>query len=123
MSSEALVEGRTPSGGVVLAGWETDGQVFYGKIDPTGPNVSPRIAAPSPGKLRKHPALAVNPQGQTLLAWTEGTAWQKGGALAWQVFDQNGQPTGEKGRIDGAVPTWGLAAAYARPDGGFTIVH
>jgi hypothetical protein len=58
-----------------------------------------------------------------ILAWTEGTGWERGGALAWQVFDASGQPTQEKGRVEGAIPTWSMATVVARPDGGFTIIH
>src|SRR2546423_1655006 len=58
-----------------------------------------------------------------LLAWTEETGWQRGGSLAWQLFDRDGKPLAQKGRLAGAVPVWGLATAVARPDGGFTIVY
>jgi hypothetical protein len=71
----------------------------------------------------KHPALAVNVRSEVLLAWTEGTAWQRGGALAWQVFDASGRPSAESGRIEEGIPTWSLPAAVARPDGGFLLVQ
>jgi hypothetical protein len=119
MSSEALVEG--PDG--VLAAWETSGQVRYAKVDRDALSVSGVIDAPGSRRDRKHPALAVNAAGETLLAWAEGTGWKKGGALAWQVFDRSGKPSGETGRIEGGVPVWGLPTALARPDGGFTIIH
>jgi hypothetical protein len=64
----------------------------------------------------------VNAKGERLLAWTEGVRWQTGGAVAWQRFDGKGHPIGELGRRDG-VPTWSLVAAYARRDGGFTVVY
>ena len=76
--------------------------------------------APTHG--RKHPALAGNARGETILAWTEGTGWNKGGSLAWQVYDKDGKPTAEHGRAAG-VPTWSLVAVFARPDGGFTILY
>jgi hypothetical protein len=71
---------------------------------------------------RKHPSIAANAQGEVLLAWAEGTGWNKGGDLAWQVFNANGTPVGQPGRAAG-VPTWSLGAATARPDGGFVIVY
>jgi hypothetical protein len=64
----------------------------------------------------------VNTRGDVLLAWSEGTAWQRGGAVAWQVFDRSDRPTTELGKAAG-VPVWGLVAAHARRDGGFTIVY
>ena len=87
MSSQALVEGLDG----VLAAWETAGQVLYGKIDAGTLSVARPAPAPGAARDRKHPALAVNAAGETLLVWTEGTGWQKGGALAWQVFDCSGR--------------------------------
>jgi hypothetical protein len=119
MSSAAFAE----SAGGVLGAWETNGQVYYARLDPATAGISGPIPAPGAGEKRRHPALATNARGETILVWSEGTAWQKGGALAWQVFDKSGRPTAEKGKIEGGIPTWGLAAVFARPDGGFTIIH
>ena len=59
---------------------------------------------------------------ETLLAWLEGTAWQRGGALAWQVYDAAGKPDGSHGAAPG-VPVWGLAAAAPLADGRFLLVY
>jgi hypothetical protein len=107
----------------VYAAWETSGQVYFGKVDANAPSISKVIAAPGEGKERKHPVLAVNGRGDVLMAWTEGTGWQRGGALAWQVYDSQGRPTKENGRIPDGIPIWGLAAAVARNDGEFQIIH
>jgi hypothetical protein len=118
MSSFALAEGAAG----ILAAWETDGQVFYTRLDPaTGKHGEVR-AAPGAGKGRKHPALAANAQGETILVWTEGTGWNRGGSLRWQVFAKDGNPTSEAGSANG-VPVWSLVAVFTRPDGGFVIVY
>ena len=114
----ALGEGP---GGVVGA-WETDGQIYFTTIKPGTTEFAAPQSAPGSGKDRKHPALAVNSRGEMLLAWTEGTGWEKGGALAWQLFDKAGKPTEEKGRVDRGIPVWGLPTVVAT-DGGFTIIH
>jgi hypothetical protein len=119
MSSEALVEG--PNG--VIAAWETQGQVKFAPIDPVTLKIKSAIAAPGAGRGRKHPVLAMSSRGETLLAWTEGTGWKRGGALVWQLYGSDGKPTSDAGRIDGGVPAWGLAAAAPRKDGGFMIFH
>jgi hypothetical protein len=80
------------------------------------------VAAPGEARGRKHPAVAGNDRGESILVWTEGMGWERGGSLAWQVFDRNGRPTAAKGRAVG-VPTWSLVAVFARPDGGFTILY
>jgi hypothetical protein len=118
MSSFALAE----TGSDVLAGWETDGQVYYSRINPTTSKRSEPVAAPGADKGRKHPVVAGNARGDIILVWTEGMGWQRGGSVAWQVFDKDGNATSEKGRADG-VPTWSLVAVFVRPDGGFAIVY
>jgi hypothetical protein len=42
---------------------------------------------------------------------------------AWQLFDREGRPMEEKGRMEGAVPAWGLAAAVTSADGRFMIIY
>ncbi len=118
MSSFAFAEGPAK----VLAAWETNGQVYFARIDPATGKRSEPVAAPGDARDRKHPIVAHNKQGQILLAWTEGMGWERGGSVAWQVFDRDGRPTGEKGGAAG-VPVWSLVAAFAQADGGFTIVY
>ena len=103
-----------------MAAWETAGQVQYRRIGADGEGGG--RMAPGSERARRHPSLAVNIRGEVLLAWTEGTAWQRGGAVAWQVFDRTDNATTEFGKAAG-VPVWGLVAGYARRDGGFTIVY
>jgi hypothetical protein len=102
--------------------WETAGQVYFGRIDTRSAGIPAPIAAPGEGTTRKHPRLAVNARGEVLLVWTEGTAWSRGGAVAWQVFDAAGRPTPDKGSRDG-VPAWSFAAPVARPDGSFVVFY
>jgi len=119
MSSAWLSSGQTG----VVAAWETAGQVYFARFDPKTSALSSPISPPGTAK-RKHPVAATNREGETLLAWTEGTGWQKGGSLAWQLFDRKGQPAAEaQGRVPEAIPVWGLVAAFAQPDGRFVIVH
>jgi len=118
MSSAAFAEG----GGGVLAAWETNGQVYYCRIDQETGKRSLPVPAPGDANGRKHPAIASNAKGEVVLAWTEGMGWNKGGWLRWRVFDKDGKPTGAIGRAEG-VPTWSLVAVFARADGGFTIVY
>jgi hypothetical protein len=119
MSSEAFAQGPK---GRVLAAWETDGQVYFTQLDPGNGKRSEPVAAPGPAANRKHPALAINANGETLFAWTEGMGWNRGGTLVWQVFDRNDRPTDIRGRAPG-VPTWSLVAAFVRPDGRFAVVY
>ena len=117
MSSAFLSESKAG----VLAAWETGGKIYFAPMDPTTLKISEPVS-PLGGTKGKHPVAVGNAQGEVLLAWTEGTGWQKGGAVAWQLYDEAGRPTAEKGRADG-VPVWGLVSAFVKPDGSFVVVY
>lgn len=121
MSSAALVESP---GGDVLAAWETRGQVRFARLRRDRLEASPVVAPPGRhGGGRRFPALSAGPGGRVLLAWTEGMAWNRGGSVAWQVFDARGKALAQlSGRTDG-VPAWSLVAVFSRPDGGFTVLY
>jgi hypothetical protein len=116
MSTQTFSEGRA---GVYTA-WETEGQVYLARVDAATGGVAQKTPAPGADRTRKHPAVAINGNGDVLLAWTESTGWNRGGLAAWQVFNAAGTRVGDPGHADG-VPVWGLVAAYPRRDGGFTI--
>ena len=118
MSTYALSEG----GGAVVAAWETAGQIYWASIDPSTRTAATPIAAPGDANGRKHPSIARNENGETLVAWTEGMGWSRGGSVAWQRFDRAGSPVGDIGRADG-VPAWSLVSAFVRPDGRFAIIY
>lgn len=113
MSSMAFAE----AGGRILGAWETAGHVYF--EDLTTPNAL-RIGATNEDKNSKHPRLAIMPDGETLMAWTEGTGWARGGSLAWQLFDRAGKPLGEKHTVAG-VPTWSFAAVVPQAQGALIL--
>ncbi len=120
MSTEAL--GGSAAADVMA--WETDGQIFTARINPKTHALSAPIAMPGAGKGRKHPAVAVNKNGNVLVAWTEGTGWNRGGGLAWQVFDAKGQPVAaETGRVRDGIAAWSTPAVFGKADGGFVVLH
>jgi hypothetical protein len=114
MSSMDFSEGN----GAIAGAWETAGQVYF--EDLTKPGATP-TSAPGEGKGRKHPRVSIGSHGEMLLAWTDGTGWQRGGSLAWQVFGRNGKPMGEMHTQPG-IPVWSFAAAIAKPNG-FVILY
>lgn len=116
MSSANIV----PANNGTWAAWETAGRVHFAKLVVSDWKPQPRVF----GALKdaKHPRVAVNQKGETLLVWTEGTGWQRGGSFAWQVLEVNGEPTADKGKREG-IPVWSYATAYARPDGEFVILY
>jgi len=117
MSSAAFVHGDGQS----WAAWETANEVYLADVGSTTP-ITALQPAPGQGTRRKHPRMAVNARGELLLVWTEGTGWKKGGALAWQIYNKDGQPTLDDGTARD-VPVWSFAAPYVRPDGTFVILY
>lgn len=117
MSTYALAE--TADG--IAAAWETAQQIYTADLNPSTGTFSPPAAMPGKGS-RKHPSIAVNSAGDRLIAWTEGTAWKRGGTIAWRLTDRNGNERS----VDlnaGAAPVWGLVSAIAVGDGSFVIFH
>lgn len=116
MSSASIVSEDNGTWGA----WETAGRVQFARISDADWKPQPRAFGALKGA--KHPRVAVNRKGETLLVWTESTGWQRGGSFAWQVLDARGEPTAEQGRREG-IPAWSYATAYARPDGDFVILY
>ena len=118
MSSASLIQ----SGKDVLAAWESEKQVYFGRVDHATHQMAGVTAAPESGTNRKYPAIATNNNGQTLFVWTENMAWAKGGSVVWQLYDRSNHAEAMHGQAAG-VPAWSLVAAFARPDGSFTVVY
>ena len=115
MTTYALVE--TADG--LAAAWETAQQIYTADLNPATSTVS--TPSPIPGRgSRKHPSIAVNKSGDRLIAWTEGTAWKRGGNFAWRLIDRTGNPSAAEPNA-GNVGVWGLVSAVAMPDGSFLI--
>jgi hypothetical protein len=119
MSSMSIAAGDR-----VWRAWETDGQVYFNSVDSADKTpIAPPPGSAEESRHRKHPRIVGSQDGsRVLLVWTEGTAWARGGSLAWQVFESSGRPVDVQYRETG-VPVWSFAAAAARPDGSFVIFY
>lgn len=104
--------------GVLLA-WETGRHVRYARLDAGATQTPESITPPGSGR-RRHPVAVANSKGMVLMAWSEGTGWQKGGSVEWQLFDATGKPMGALHHATG-LPVWSLPAAAALPDGSFML--
>ncbi len=111
MSSASLL----PVAQTLRAAWENEGRIvtgLLGEATSKAQKIGPKDA--------KHPALAMNAQGQTLVTSVTGSGWAKAGLLHWDILDANGKATtsGDGGKL----PVWSYAASYARPDGSFIVL-
>jgi hypothetical protein len=105
-----------------VAAWENEGQIFFSSDLFTKAKLPTVRSAPGKGGNRQHPALAFNKKGDMILVWAEGTGWNRGGGLAWQVYNSKFDLM-DSGRRAGAIPVWGLPAVVAEANGNFTIYH
>jgi hypothetical protein len=103
--------------------WEKEGQIFRASILSDRLDSLAAFAVSGNTGNRKHPALAfgIKKGAPSLIAWTEGTGWEKGGSIAWECLDDRGLQIAF-GKADG-VPVWGSVAAVAEPDGSFTVIY
>jgi hypothetical protein len=115
MTTYALVETRDG----LAAAWETAQQIYSADLNPVTGAISRLSAMPGEGS-RKHPSIAVNGAGDRLIAWTEGTAWKRGGTIAWRLSGRDGAQLAAAANA-GPVPVWGLVSAVAMRDGSFVI--
>ena len=115
MTTYALAE--TPDG--LAAAWDTAQQIYSATLSSSTGNVVQLSAMPGTGS-RKHPSIAVSAAGDRLVAWTEGTAWKRGGTIVWRLSDRNGVQLAAASNA-GPVPVWGLVSAVSMPDGSFVI--
>jgi hypothetical protein len=117
MSTFAL----TQDGQSLAAAWETEQQIYVSRLHPGTRTFSPPVVMDGPPG-RKHPSLATNAAGITLVSWTEGTGWARGGTLAWEAIDRSGKNLLARSNA-APVPVWGLVSVVARADGSFLILH
>jgi len=84
-----------PTADRTLGACETAGQVFYKQMASAASPGLAVVAVPGEATGRKHPRLATNENGETLLVWTDGMAWARGGSVAWLLFDRQGRRSGQ----------------------------
>jgi hypothetical protein len=122
MSTVSLTRGKAG----VLAAWETDKQIEWGTVSAETGQIDRAavhaIAGTGQGG-RKHPSIAANDRGQVLVAWAEGTGWQRGGSAGWQLFDAEGKPVANGAGRAEKLPVWSFAAPAALKDGTFLVLY
>ncbi|WP_170157323.1 sialidase family protein [Roseimicrobium gellanilyticum] len=120
MSSMSLVEVQ---GGAVVGAWEREGQIVLGRFGATNNQPGKVTVAMQGPSQRKHPVLATGRDGSLLIAWTEGTGWNKGGTLAWQMVDQDLTLNSRSVPVTaGSVPVWSFCSVAAI-GGSFVLVR
>jgi hypothetical protein len=105
-----------------VAAWETDGQIFYTTVDPITMSVGKIQSLPTNTKKR-HPSVIENSEGETLVTWSEGTGWARGGTAYWRAM---GEKPGSVSVVEGHgenLPAWGMVTGFAKPNGDFVVIY
>ena len=55
-----------------------------------------------------------------VVAWDEGTAWNRGGTFAWRMTNRTGVELASTLNA-GPVPVWGLVSSVALKDASFVV--
>jgi len=111
MSSASLIA----SGQSLRGAWENDGQIVTTLLD------DPALCRKTGPGHAKHPGLARNNKGQTLVTSLIGSGWSKAGTLHWDILDAAGLTT--TSGDGGTLPVWSYPAPYARLDGSFVVLR
>jgi hypothetical protein len=113
----------SPDSNRVLAAWQTGEQVYWSDASKALASKGNAAAPPGTARDRKHPAIAAAKSGEVLLAWTEGTGWNKGGSLAWQLFNSDGKPIEGIADTSNDLPAWDSPAVFVTHDQHFTVLY
>lgn len=105
----------------ILSAWEAPSGIQWAAVNPKTQHMTEPTPAPKGAGVQKHPAIAANDKGHVMVAWTEGTGWQKGGDVVAKVYNEAGVPLSDF-RADN-LPAWDKPAVFATPDGSFTLVY
>ncbi|MDE2125069.1 MAG: exo-alpha-sialidase [Armatimonadetes bacterium] len=107
------------SAGRLFAAWETHGQVRMARIGANGRAAYAPVGPASDSA--RHPVLAAAPDGTILLAWAQGSGWEQGGSVGWQLYRPDGTPLGAAGSAAG-LPVWGIATGWYDGSSGFRLL-
>jgi hypothetical protein len=72
---------------------------------------------------QKHPAIAINHDGDRLLVWGEAAGYFEGGSLQMQMFNSQGEPIQTEDHSFLNIPKFSIAATVARTDGSFLVLY
>ena len=115
MSSATITSDQTDTYGI----WETGGKVNFSILN----NQSLTIFSPeSQKKGSRHPFFSALKNGYKLASWSEGTGWNKGGSVAWELFGPN-QESIKSGKIEEAIPVWSFPSSFSNVKKGITLVY
>lgn len=102
--------------------WETDGQIRWSVVPEDKKAAFEIFTLGEKKQLCKYPSIAVNEQGQIVVAWVEEMRWNTAGKAKWERVDSTLPGERDRGEASYVAP-WSLVCVVARRDGGFNMYH
>jgi len=101
--------------------FETEGRINQLPLD-SGQEAMP-VADPFIETRQKNPAVAINAEGDRLIAWGEAISHTRGGRLNMRLLAMDGTPkeTGFAEQVN--IENFSFPAAVVLPDGDFLVLH
>ncbi len=110
----------SPAPGTTALAWEFEHGIHWTitSADANEPTIHTAGA-----KGSKHPSIATDADGNTLLAWTDGISWGSTGQLRWTLFAPDATALETPTTDAATVPAWSIVTTTANPAGGFVIIY
>ena len=87
------------------------------------PTESSRVGEPFTETRQKNPAVAINHQGDRLIAWGESVSHSRGGRLNLRIYAAGGVETDFPLAEQVQIANFSFPAVAALPDGNFLVLH
>ncbi|MDA1370591.1 MAG: hypothetical protein O2971_07500 [Proteobacteria bacterium] len=101
--------------------FETESRIMQLKLSETSD--PSRVGEPFSETRQKNPAIALNKDGQRLIAWGEAISHARGGRLNLKVFDEFGNDTGYQLPKEITIDDYSFPAAAGLPNGDFLVLY
>lgn len=101
--------------------FETEARIIQMKVAEDA--AASAVGEPFTRTRQKHPAVAINQQGDRLIAWGEAISHTKGGRLNMQLFDAEGGLKDYDFQEEITIPNFSFPAAAKLPNGDFLVLY
>lgn len=101
--------------------FETEGRIVQLKLD--GTEAATAVGEPFIKTRQKNPAIAVNGEGERLIAWGEAISHSKGGRLNLRQFSSDGASSDSSTLDEITIPDFSFPATADLPNGDFLVLY
>ena len=118
LSTNDIVRGED---GQLWLAFETESRIV--QLNLRNQEVIAKLAEPYLETRQKNPTIAINKEGDRLVAWGEAISHARGGRMNMRIVDKEGFNTGFELAEEIRIDDYSFPAAVAFPDGNFLVLH